>query len=305
MPGTGNGYTAQVACDGIYGTQRYYMTGTTGHETCWVPCPHWIYDDFDGVLGGDPMDGTITYSVVEVNLNTAIAPVADQSCAVIGLLIDADNNAEDAVLYWGDQRSIDLYQHANIEFGLCMHVLPTGGAPATGVTTVFGLAHDHNLDKDTVGAHAWFRLQGAASLLCETDDTTNDNDDVDTGYDLVADAYHTFRIDCYDMTNVKFFFDGGLDNLFEVSNHAVIIHSSLVGVRVFILNLFQSNFLEQSGEGNVVKAFQLLGGYGSQTLIDEFLINACFKQLFFQLFLFHSNLRTFCISDCSDASIGH
>jgi hypothetical protein len=184
------------------------MTGTTGQETCFVPCPHWIYDDFQGVLGGDPMDGTITYSVVEVNLNTAIAPVADQPGGVIGLLIDNDNNAEDAVLYWGDQRGIDLYQHANIEFGLAMHVIPTGGAPATGVTTVFGLAHDHNLDKDTVGTHAWFRLQGAASLLCETDDTTNDNNDVDTGIDLVADAYHVFRIDCYDMANVKFFVDG-------------------------------------------------------------------------------------------------
>lgn len=221
MPGTGNGYTAQVACDGIYGTQRYYMLGTTGQETCFVPCPYWIYDDFVGVLGGDPMDGTITYSVVEVNLNTAIAPAADISCGVIDMIIDNDNNAEDAVLYWGDQRGIDLYQHANIEFGLAIQVLPTGGAPATGTTIVFGLAGDHNLDKDTITEGVWFRLQGAADLLCESDDTTNNNDDVDTGIDLVATVYHTFRIDCFAIADVKFFVDGARvcsGTTFDMSN---------------------------------------------------------------------------------------
>jgi len=197
------------------------MTNTTGWETVLVPVPLWFYDDFLGILGGDPMDGTITYSVVEVNLNTAIAPAADISCGAIDMIIDADNNAEDAVLYFGDQRSIDLNQHANIEFGLAIQVLPTGGAPATGTTIVFGLAHDHNLDKDTVATHAWFRLQGAASLLCETDDTTNDNDDVDTGIDLVATAYHTFRIDSFDIADVKFFVDGArvcAGTTFDMSN---------------------------------------------------------------------------------------
>jgi hypothetical protein len=206
MGGMGNGYESAVDCDGVYGTQRFYVPGT--QETIFVPAPVWGYWDFDGILGGDPFDGTITWSVVEVNINTAIAQLADQPCGVMTMIIDADNNAEDAVLYWGDQRSIDLNLAANIEFRLAMPVLPTGGAPATGTTAVFGLAHDHNLDKDTVATHAWFRLQGAASILCETDDTTNDNDDVDTGIDLVAGVYHVFRIDAFDIADVKFYIDG-------------------------------------------------------------------------------------------------
>lgn len=206
MPGTGQGHWPIIACDGECGTHRFYVPAT--EETVWAHAPMWGYYDFEGILGGDPMDGTITWSVVEVNLNTAIAPVADHVCGAVGLLIDNDNNAEDAVLHFGDMRSLDLNQGVNIEFGLCMHVLPTGGDPATGVSVVFGLAHDHNLDKDTVGTHVWFRLQGAASVLCESDDTTNDNDDVDTGIDLIADEYHFFRIDATTIADVKFYIDG-------------------------------------------------------------------------------------------------
>lgn len=206
MPGTGQGHWPIIACDGVCGTHRFYVPAT--EETVWAHAPVWAYWDFEGILGGDPFDGTITWSVVEVNLNTAIAQLADQPCGVMTMIIDADNNAEDAVIYFGDQRSIDLNEAANIEFGLAMPVLPTGGAPATGTTVVFGLAHDHNLDKDTVATHVWFRLQGAASILCESDDTTNDNDDVDTGIDLVAGEYHTFRINCLEMADVKFYIDG-------------------------------------------------------------------------------------------------
>jgi hypothetical protein len=219
MGGMGNGYDSAIDCDGVHGIQRFYRPTT--QETVWADAPCWAYHDFEGILGGDPFDGTITWSVVEVLLNTAIAQLADQPCGVMTMIIDADNNAEDAVIYFGDQRSIDLNQHANIEFGIAMPILPTGGAPASGTTVVFGLAHDHNLDKDTVATHAWFRLQGAASILCETDDTTNDNDDVDTGIDLVAGEYHVFRIDAYDIADVHFYIDGNrvcTGTTFDMSN---------------------------------------------------------------------------------------
>jgi len=205
---------------GWWGGLQIFWDAVT-HETVHVNAPVWFANDFQGIIGGDPMDGTITWSVVEVLLNTAIAPVADQSSGVIGLLIDADNNAEDAVLYFGDERPFDVGAGINIEFRLAMHVIPTGGAPATGVSVVFGLANDHNLDKDTVAAHAWFRLQGAASLLTETNDTTNDNDDVDTLIDLVVDEYHIFRIDCTDLADVRFYVDGAHVNTattFDMSN---------------------------------------------------------------------------------------
>lgn len=209
MAGLGSGHDGlPIACDIVHGIQRWYVLGT--QESYSVPAPVTFYDDFMGVVGGDARAGGNWWNVVEVNLNTAIDQIADQPAGILGLLIDGDNNAEDAVLYWGDQRGVNLYQHANIEMGLAFHVIPTGGAPATGVTAVFGLAHDHNLDKDTIATSVWFRLQGSADLLCESDDTTgaHENDDVDTGIDLILDQYHVFRIDCFDMTDVRFFVDG-------------------------------------------------------------------------------------------------
>lgn len=151
---------------------------------------------------GKALDKTINWDVVEVNLNTAIALAADVANGAVDMIIDADNNAEDAVLYWSDQRGISLKQGAQIEFRL---TLPT---MTTGPTVVFGLAGDHNLVKDDITEHAWFRLNGSATLVVETDDTTNDEDDVATGKTLVAGTYNIFRIDCTDLTDVKFFFDG-------------------------------------------------------------------------------------------------
>lgn len=175
-----------------------------------------FYDDFLGILGGDPMDGTITWSVVEVNLNVTIAPLADGANGIMAVLVDADDNAEDGVIYFGDQRQFNLQAGCIFECRLTMHTLPT-----TGVTVVFGMAGDHNLDKDTVTEAAWFRLDASGALDVETDDTTNNNDDVTTGITLVADTYYIFRIDFTDISDVKFYVDGvrvASGTTFDMSN---------------------------------------------------------------------------------------
>lgn len=170
--------------------------------------PVFFYDEFLGyqLLAYDSAGTTESYGIwetVEVNLNTAIAITDGVGGGVVTLPFDSDSNAEDAVLYWGNVRSINLKKAALFEARINFSVIPT-----TGVAAVFGMAGDHNLDKDTITEGAWFRLQASSSLLIETDDTTTNNDDKDTGQDLTAGDWHVYHIDFRDLTDVKFYMDG-------------------------------------------------------------------------------------------------
>lgn len=74
---------------------------------------------------------------------------------------------------------------------------------------VIGLASAHANAEDAlddVATNAWFRVEGTSlNLLWETDDGTTDDDDNDTGIDLVDDTFFEGRIDFRDLTAVKFY----------------------------------------------------------------------------------------------------
>jgi len=179
-----------------------------------------FYEDF---LGNDFLDtesGSVgIWETVEVNLNTAIAVRADTANGVLAMILDADSNAEDAVLYWGDQRGILVTAGAQFEARVNVATLPT-----VSTTLVIGMVDDHNLDKDTVNASAWFRIDsagGAGVVKVETDDTTNDNDDVSAGTTAVAGTYYILRIDFTTITDVRFYINGarvGSGTTFDMSN---------------------------------------------------------------------------------------
>jgi len=174
-----------------------------------------FYDDFIGAAGGSIFDGTIRWAVIDVGDATE-AIVADSANGQFLLHLAATSEAEDAVLYMGDNKNFDVGSGLIFECRLDMAVVP-----GTGVCAVFGMAGDHNLDKDSVTEHAWFRLQASAALLAESDDTTNDNNDIATGITLVAGTYNIFRIDFTDLTDVKFYVDGARvasGTTFDMSN---------------------------------------------------------------------------------------
>lgn len=171
-------------------------------EAIFSTYPVQFVEDFLGVAGGGPFDGTTIWNVVDVGSATE-AIVADSSNGVFRLALTADDEAQDAVLYMGDNKTFDVGN--DLIFEARVNVAAT---PGTGVCAVFGMAGDHNLDKDTVTEAAWFRLQAGASILCESDDTTNNNDDKDTGFDITNGTYRIYRIDFTDLSDVKFFVDG-------------------------------------------------------------------------------------------------
>lgn len=178
-------------------------------------------EDFEGIGFAEAETGYPGYwEVVEVNLNSAIALVADLSGGVLGLVMDADANAEDGVLYWGDQRGVDVSKGCIFHARVALQVLPS----AAEARMVWGLCGDHNLAKDDAAVHAWFRCEGGNpdALLVETDDTTNDNDDVDAGATLLAaTVFHFYTIDFTNLADVKFYVDGAqvaAGTTFDMSN---------------------------------------------------------------------------------------
>lgn len=199
------------------GNLIFWKRGTG--ESVLPVAPVVFHEDFLGMDFLDNENGSVgIWETVEVSLNTAIGVKADAANGILSMILDADSNAEDAVLYWGDQRGIDVSKAAIFEARVALAVLPTAS-----VTVVFGMVDDHHLDKDTVASSAWFRLQGTNGdrVLVETDDTTNNNDDVDTGLDIVAAAYHYYRIDFGDLSDVRFYIDGdrvGAGTTFDMSN---------------------------------------------------------------------------------------
>lgn len=165
-------------------------------------------------------DATIPeiWSTVEVELNAAMAVVdAEAGIGILRAAFDSDVIAEDAALHMDDVRPFDVSKALLFECRLAVGVLPTLTAQI-----VFGMAGDHNLDKDAVTEHAWFKLDGDGVLLCETDDTTNDNDDEDAdSTTLVATEFHVFQIDFRTLADVRFYFDGanvGTGATFDMSN---------------------------------------------------------------------------------------
>lgn len=199
------------------GVLRWYDANT--YETVFVHAPVWFKDDFcRATLGKEAAGDDMPWNTTETALNTAIAITDDISGGVVPFIIDNDNNAEVATLDFGNVRMLDCNDGLNIEFrvNLATSIAAAGG------TAVWGIAGDYNAVPDTVSEGAWFRLDtGSDALKVETDDTTNDNDDVATGVTMVNGTYYVCRIDCTTITDVKFYVDGvrvAAATTFDMSN---------------------------------------------------------------------------------------
>lgn len=197
------------------GRQVFY-DGVT-FETILAQYPVQFADDFLGAFlrkFTTAENTTSLWNTVETNLNTAIGLKADELNGVVNLIVDADDNAEVACLHWGDQESLSIEQGLIFETRVAFSVLPTTGTET--VQAVFGLAGAHNTTPDTIDCNAWFRVESAAqaALLWEVDDNVTNDDDNAAGVTLTAGTMAAqgkiYRIDCTDISAVKFYVDGAL-----------------------------------------------------------------------------------------------
>ena len=213
------------------------------YETLKTSYPLYFYDDFVGVAGGSPIAaGTATWAVVDVAGATE-AVVANSSNGIFRLYLNAGAaEAEDAVLYHGDNRTFNVGNGLIFETKIDVAVLPTLTAE-----TVWGIAGDHHLDNDTVAQFAWFKLDGSGAVVCETDDDgAEDNNDVATGVTAVPGTANIFRIDFTTLANVKFFIDG-----VRVASSTTFNLSALAGGALRLQPYFDLNKDADNGAGTV------------------------------------------------------
>ena len=198
------------------GHQVWYDDQT--FETLENTYPLQYHDDFLGAAGGQVFDGTYAWNVLDVSVGGAptVAVVADSGGGQFLLALDAFNENQDVVLYQPASKTFDVGNGLIFEARINMAVVP-----GTGVRAVAGMSGPHNLDKDSIANSAWFSWDASQVCYAETNDTTNDNDDVATGVTTVAGTYNIFRIDFTTLANVKFFIDGvrvATGTTFDMSN---------------------------------------------------------------------------------------
>lgn len=149
--------------------------------------------------------GTPTYTVGGINGEATLA-------------FDNTSEIQNVCLFKSDVLNFDIDYIHSIELRV-----KTVASLDTATSLAFGLCSARNDAIDSLAAHASFRLIGSNSLVVETDDSVNDNDDVATGATLV-DTYKRFVIDFTGgKSNVKFYVDGvrvAASTTFDMSNYS-------------------------------------------------------------------------------------
>lgn len=162
----------------------------------------WLVDDTSSA-------GTPTYTKGGVNGEATLA-------------FSATSEIQNVCLHHGDDLNFDIDLLQRVEMRVKM------GQAALDATTqvAFGLASARNDAIDSIAQAALFRVIGADSttaVVVETDDGTNDNNDVATGKTLI-NAYKRFVIDFTGgKSDVKFYIDGervAASTTFDMSNYS-------------------------------------------------------------------------------------
>ncbi len=186
--------------DDFYGAGTFATSASEGDQ--WV-----IADTSTG--------GTPTY--VRVDHSTSAGAYA---LGVARLTMDSTTEVQNVCLSFGDVLCFDIDKVDGFEARVAM-----GQATADAATSfAIGVTSDRNDAIDSIAVAALFRVIGADSttnLVVESDDGTNNNDDVATGTTLI-NVYKVLRIDLSNTADVKFYVDDAqvaAGTTFDMSNN--------------------------------------------------------------------------------------
>lgn len=140
------------------------------------------------------------------------AYVDDTANGVYALATNSTSEVQSSILYGGDNLIIDITKKPIFEARLLIDPHSTDTALAAGDEWVCGLCDTISAATVTlndVALNVWFYGVGANNnILVEADDGTTDTDDTDTGADWTAATYMDLRIDCTNLSSIKFFKNG-------------------------------------------------------------------------------------------------
>jgi hypothetical protein len=179
-------------------------------------------DDFEGPDFAIPAAGAAESGCKWVKKIVGAAPptvagVADTANGVIACTLTADDQKQDAALYWDDQLTLPLNTAAAtgavgcglvFEARIRLAVLPT---TATAVTAraIWGMAGAW-ADNAVSATRIIFSCEGGGDGLIKvsTDDNTTDSGLITTATSVTAAQWATYRIDATDPADIKFYIDG-------------------------------------------------------------------------------------------------
>jgi hypothetical protein len=190
-----------------------------------------FFDDFFGAgtflaspVGSDTWDitdtsaaGTPTYAYVDGALSGEVA-----------LDFDSQSEAQNVCLSMRDILQFGIDELLGVEWRVKMNQAAVDSTTSVAI----GMAGDRNDAIDSIAQTALFRVIGADSttaVVVETDDGTNNNDDVATGETLI-NAYKRLRISFAKGTaDVRFFMDDSNGALKQVATATTFDMSNYTG----------------------------------------------------------------------------
>lgn len=141
--------------------------------------------------------------IVKTAGTVTVGAVANGAGGQAQLATDATSEKQDAVLYFADNRGIDVSKIGGFEARVQLGVIPTAGTKA-----VCGVAANWADGPDTITQYLRFAVNGNGTLLVESQDGVTQTS-VSSGVTVATTTeWHLLRIDWSDPTNVQFFIDG-------------------------------------------------------------------------------------------------
>jgi hypothetical protein len=155
---------------------------------------------------GIPTAATVGYPWIQKTVKTGgsptVAAIANAAGGIIRLALDATSEKQEASLYAADVLNWDMTKSTVWEVRVSNHVLPTGV-----VEMVYGMQSVWIDGPDNAAFYAEFQQLSSGAVNFRTKDGVQTLSNA-SGVSMVVDAFHIFRIDATDVTNVRFFIDG-------------------------------------------------------------------------------------------------
>ena len=167
--------------------------------------PILFYDDFMGAYTVIPAaaaaESGCNWIKTVVGTGT-VAALANTAQGVVECDAPVAAAEQEAILYMDDDRRFLITQGVVFEARVKLSVLPT-----TDTEMVWGLAGDYSKGPDTVTFSIWFSADGSGEIFCEKDDDNTDQS-VTSGVTVTNAQWKVYRIDCRDVTSIKFYING-------------------------------------------------------------------------------------------------
>ena len=193
--------------DGTGHLRGFYDVITQETVARFQPCI--VDEDFIGAghyaipAAGSPAVGyPWVLKLVKTSGSPTVAVVANSAAGIVALFIGATSEKMEATLYANDQKNWDVTKNLTFETRAAFGVLPTGVTEI-----VFGLQDAWIDGPDNAAAYVRFQASASGLINMQTYDGTTTTTG-SSGVTLVAAAFHVFRIDCANLTDIRFFIDG-------------------------------------------------------------------------------------------------